>query len=143
MINFLHFYAQPMNIVYLEMAGMYLIWLIMMLLLPKKPRRIISTICRSMQMNIFLFIPFGLSTPFALPERLRHKVLLTVPAGMVISACVEACQYFFSLGHCETDDVIMNTIGAFAGATAFLIYTAIKKLINKRRSNKWKHIRKS
>ena len=35
MINFLHFYAQPMNIVYLEMAGMYLIWLIMMLLLPK------------------------------------------------------------------------------------------------------------
>jgi glycopeptide antibiotics resistance protein len=96
-----------------------------------------------MQMNIFLFIPFGLSTPFALPERLRHKVLLTVPAGMVISACVEACQYFFSLGHCETDDVIMNTIGAFAGATAFLIYTAIKKLINKRRSNKWKHIRKS
>lgn len=38
MINFLHFYAQPMNIVYLEMAGMYLIWLIMMLLLPKKPR---------------------------------------------------------------------------------------------------------
>lgn len=183
MINFLHFYAQPMNIVYLEMEGMYLIWLIMMLLLPKKPRLIISTICcvlsvglilfftiykrsqggelslipfisftkikeqpeilRSMQMNIFLFIPFGLSTPFALPERLRHKVLLTVPTGMVISACVEACQYFFSLGHCETDDVIMNTIGAFVGATAFLLYTAIKKLINKRRNNKWKHIRKS
>ena len=38
---------------------------------------------------------------------------------------------------------IMNTIGAFVGATAFLLYTAIKKLINKRRNNKWKHIRKS
>ncbi len=55
MINFLHFYAQPMNIVYLEMAGMYLIWLIMMLLLPKKPRRIISTICCVLSVGLILF----------------------------------------------------------------------------------------
>ena len=167
MIYFLNLYFQPMIAVYLETAGIYLIWLLLMLLLPKKARRIISAICcvlsvglicffticgrsqggeldlipfisfskintcpdilRAMQLNIFLFIPFGLSMPFALPERLKHRVLPVLFTGMLISTCVEACQYFFKLGHCETDDVIMNTLGTFIGATAFLLFIEIKK----------------
>ena len=175
MILFHAIYSQPMNIVYIEMAAMYLIWLLFMLVLKEKPRRIISTICfvisiigvlsftllnrsgsnteislipfsffsemkkqpeifRSMVMNVFLFMPFGLSLPFALPNRFRHKAIITVLAGLFFSVCVEATQYVFSLGKCETDDVIMNTLGALIGVTTFLLYTRIKRSVNKRRN---------
>ena len=182
-MNFFHdFYVQPMNNVYLEMAAMYLIWLIVMLVLHKTPQKILSAVCcalsvgvillftvfnrsggnhdislipfitftqiktqpefyRTLFMNIFLFVPFGLCAPFALPDKARKKVVITVLSGLLLSLCVEADQFAFSIGRCETDDVLMNTLGALVGATAFLLYSGIKKLINKRRNNKWKHIR--
>lgn len=174
MILFHAIYSQPMNIVYIEMAAMYLIWLLFMLVLKEKPRRIISTIClvlavigilsftllnrsggnteislmpfvffsemkiqpeiyRSMIMNVFLFMPFGLSLPFALPNRARHRVIITVLAGIILSVCVEATQLIFSLGKCETDDVIMNTLGTLISSSVFLLYMGINRLVNKRR----------
>lgn len=176
-MKFFHsFYVQPMNNVYIEMAAMYLIWLIVMLLLRKNAQRILTAVCcalsvgvilfftlyrdsgnkyeislipfitftkiktnsellRSMIMNVFLFIPFGLSAPFVLPENTRKKVLIATLAGLVLSIFVEICQFVFTLGRFETDDIIMNTFGALAGATAFLLYCGIKKLINKRRKS--------
>lgn len=84
---------------------------------------------RSMFMNVFLFVPFGLSLPNALPRKIKHKVIITVLAGLLVSAGIEACQYYFRLGLCETDDVIMNTLGAFIGATSYLLGNAVLRLI--------------
>lgn len=85
-----------------------------------------TELLRTLLMNAFLFIPFGLSMPYALSESIRHKVLITVIAGFMISVSVEACQFFFSLGRCETDDIIMNTLGTFFAAKTFTLYKMIK-----------------
>jgi glycopeptide antibiotics resistance protein len=76
---------------------------------------------RQMMLNIVLFIPFGLSLPFAMPGHVRHKQRITVLAAMGLSILIEVVQYIFGLGRCETDDVIMNTLGAFLGSTAYLL----------------------
>lgn len=165
------FYVQPMNMVYLEMISMYIIWTFVMLNFREKRKRIAGTVCfvltvgliisytiigrshgeavslipfisfanaktqpelyRTLLMNMFLFLPFGLSLPFALPDNIKHKVLWTVPAGCLFSACIEASQFFFHLGKCETDDVLMNTLGTIIGATSFLIHNAILRLIQR------------
>lgn len=83
---------------------------------------------RSMFMNVLLFMPFGLSMPFALPNRFKHKALLSIFFGAILSMTVEACQYIFFLGRCETDDVIMNTLGVAIGVTSFLIFRIVIKI---------------
>ena len=55
-------------------------------------------------MNGFLFVPFGLSLPV-----------------------VELVQLHFGLGRCETDDVIMNTLGTALGASAEYISAKLKR----------------
>lgn len=162
------FYVQPMNMVYIETAVMFVVWTVLMLILPKKPRRIfaITGLClslllilsltilkrnsngshdvslipfvsftyaktqpefyRTMYMNILLFIPLGLSMPFALPKKLKLKPLITIGTGFLLSVIVEACQYIFILGRCETDDVIMNTIGVLIGVLSYLIVYLIR-----------------
>ena len=126
------FYVQPMNTVYIETVAMYLIWTVAMLLLRGKARKILSfkhlEFYRSMFMNVLLFMPFGLSMPFALPNRFKHKALLSIFFGAILSMTVEACQYIFFLGRCETDDVIMNTLGVAIGATSFLIFLIVIKI---------------
>lgn len=87
---------------------------------------------RSMQMNIMLFLPFGLSLPFALPEKVKRKFLITAAAGAAFSLLIETAQYIFSLGRSEVDDVIMNTLGALLGATAFLICALLERIIKKK-----------
>lgn len=86
---------------------------------------------RSMYMNIILFMPFGLSLPFVLPEKLKFKVLITAAAGMLLSIAVELIQFRFSFGNCETDDVLMNTLGAFTGATSLWLQRLISGKIEK------------
>ena len=83
---------------------------------------------RSMFMNVLLFMPFGLSMPFALPNKCKHKALLTILFGVILFMTVEACQYIFFLGRCETDDVIMNTLGVAIGVTSFLIFRIVIKI---------------
>lgn len=73
---------------------------------------------RSMLMNVFLFEPIGLSLPNILPQK-AHPVVLTVLFAMLLSIGIEAAQFYFSLGRCETDDVIMNTLGAAIGGLAY------------------------
>ena len=83
---------------------------------------------RELLMNVLLFVPFGLSVPFALTpgkagER-RVKVwcfIVTIVVAVVLSVAIEAVQYRFALGRCETDDVLANTLGALLGACAYLI----------------------
>ena len=87
---------------------------------------------RTMFMNIILFLPFGLSLPFALPNNSKHIVLLTIIIGAVFSIAIEVCQFIFSLGRCETDDVIMNTLGAFIGGTSYLTVKMFKRFGSKK-----------
>ena len=89
---------------------------------------------RSSFLNMALFLPLGLSLPHALPEKLRHKALVTAAAAAGLSVAIEAVQYFFRLGYCETDDVIMNTLGALVGSTSFLLISAISKAVKKKSS---------
>lgn len=75
---------------------------------------------RSMLMNVFLFVPIGLSLPIVLPRK-RHfavNVCLTILFGCALSAAIEWCQYRYGLGRCEVDDVIMNTLGTAIGASS-------------------------
>lgn len=84
---------------------------------------------RSMMMNVFLFVPFGLSLPNVIecPIRSSKKckpfvvVVLATLFGLCLSALIEYFQYRYSLGRCEVDDVIMNTLGTLIGALSYLI----------------------
>lgn len=81
--------------------------------------RIQPEMYRTMLMNVFLFVPVGLTLPFALPERTRRKVLISVLGAFLLSAAVEVLQFVFHLGRAETDDVICNTLGAAFGTLAY------------------------
>lgn len=77
---------------------------------------------REMVMNVFLFVPFGLTLSALLPPiwAAKHRFLLVVVLGIAISIAVEWAQYYFKLGTAETDDVICNFIGALLGAIPIL-----------------------
>ena len=72
---------------------------------------------RSMLMNVFLFVPIGLSLPFLL-GRGRLPEVFTVALALAFTAGIEYLQYRYALGRCEVDDVIMNTLGALVGTQA-------------------------
>lgn len=79
---------------------------------------------RSVVANFLLFIPFGLCLPFILravfPRNKVSPVKLTIALAFVFSMTIEVCQYVFSVGLCEADDVIFNTLGAALGTCAFI-----------------------
>ena len=63
--------------------------------------------------NMLLFLPIGLSMPFVISniKIIRVKpIKYTIIAACLFSIGIELSQYFFSLGLCETDDVIFNTL---------------------------------
>ena len=69
--------------------------------------------------NMLLFLPLGLSMPFLLDSMKRkHPIRTTIVAALIFSILIEACQYIFALGLCETDDVIFNALGAAMGTLA-------------------------
>lgn len=63
--------------------------------------------------NIIMFIPLGFLLPKIFPRLNKfHKVLLT--AGIIITV-VELTQLLTLLGSCDTDDLILNVLGATIG----------------------------
>ena len=74
---------------------------------------------RSMLMNVFLFFPFGLTLPYALPEKWRCHISITILFALIFSVSIEYSQYYFSLGRAETDDVICNTLGCTIGTISY------------------------
>ena len=85
---------------------------------------------RSMLMNVLLFLPVGLSMPYALPQKISNKTIITVLLAFALSVGIEAMQYYFHLGLCETDDVIMNTSGALLGSMSYRLYGFLEKWKN-------------
>ena len=86
---------------------------------------------RSMLMNVFLFVPLGLSLPYVFSGSIAKRILLAILIGFLLSVTVEAIQYFAHLGMAETDDVICNTVGTAIGSCAFLLSLLWSKLFNK------------
>lgn len=86
---------------------------------------------RSMALNAILFTPLGLASSTILLRRFStgKSVLYSVLLGLLLSITVETAQYVFALGIAETDDLIMNAVGTFAGAAhIWIVRWAEKKL---------------
>ncbi|MBP1532710.1 MAG: VanZ family protein [Ruminococcus sp.] len=43
-------------------------------------------------LNAFFFLPLGLSMPYILPDKIRHKALVTIITGFAFSTMIEAIQ---------------------------------------------------
>lgn len=80
-----------------------------------------TEIYRSMLMNIFLFIPIGLTLPFAFKGSKTKCFFLATLCGFSLSVAIEIIQLCFSLGLAETDDIICNTIGTTLGCCSYLL----------------------
>jgi len=63
--------------------------------------------------NIIMFVPWGVLLPL-LAGQFRKAWFCTFTAFLA-SCSLEALQYLTQRGHCQLDDVLMNTLGAFAG----------------------------
>ena len=76
---------------------------------------------RSMLMNVFLFVPIGLTLPFVL-GRGWFAGFFTVATALAFSAGIEYLQYRYGLGWCEVDAVIMNALSAQLGCLAHWMF---------------------
>lgn len=85
---------------------------------------------REALMNSILFIPIGLTLPNILPKRFKtgQRIAVTLLIAMLFSISLESCQYIFSRGTTEIDDVITNTVGALAGMLQLPILTLFQKI---------------
>ncbi|MGN1443034.1 MAG: VanZ family protein [Acutalibacteraceae bacterium] len=73
--------------------------------------------------NITIFVPIGFFFPFLLGEK-RSSFLSVGAFGFLLSLFAELCQLIFSLGVCETDDLINNTVGTIVGFGIWYSMTA-------------------
>lgn len=85
---------------------------------------------RSMLMNVFLFVPLGISLPFVLGWR-RCSCMFTVILAALFSSGIEYLQFRYALGKCEVDDVIMNTLGSLMGCIAYCLFRYLKRHVKK------------
>lgn len=69
--------------------------------------------------NIAIFIPIGFLLPFAFGGGARG-VKKAIALSFFLSFFAEASQLVFSLGVCETDDLLNNTLGAAVGAGLYV-----------------------
>lgn len=74
--------------------------------------------------NIAIFVPIGFLFPFVFGG--RGNIRKTVLLSFFLSLFAETCQLVFSLGVCETDDLINNTLGAVVGAGLYCSLTSAK-----------------
>lgn len=86
---------------------------------------------RTMAMNVFLFMPLGMSLPFALVGKKRYRLIIVVLAALLLSCAIEAVQFSLARGMCDIDDVICNVLGAFLGYWSFYISERISDFIKR------------
>ncbi len=73
--------------------------------------------------NMLLFVPFGMV--FGNVVECKHKGLMCLATGFVVSLSIECIQLMFSIGAFEVDDMIINTWGAVIGCA--VVDTIIKR----------------
>lgn len=79
---------------------------------------------RTLLMNGLLFEPLGLVLPELLPGSWSRgrRFFLVLLAACLLSLCLEAAQYHWGLGRAETDDVLLNTLGAALGSLELFLW---------------------
>ena len=92
-----------------------------------------SEMYRSMFMNVMLFVPLGVTLSSFGRKKYNIKIILAYTISL--SILIESGQYVFHLGRCETDDVIMNTLGAVLGSTSYFLGKWLNNRKQMRRSN--------
>lgn len=71
-----------------------------------------TKIISDMLLNILMFVPMGVLLPYMNPE-LSMKGICLIAFGTTL--LIETSQYYLMRGCFETDDLIMNVLGAIAG----------------------------
>lgn len=73
-------------------------------------------------LNVILFIPFGLLTEAILLDKQKKTSLLWCTAsGFAFSFLIEVIQLLTRRGWFDADDLLMNMLGAAAGAVLYLL----------------------
>lgn len=86
---------------------------------------------RSMLMNLLMFLPLGVSLPFALSlKKPLGTVLLSVAIGFLLSTLIEALQFIFQIGQGESADILCNTVGMIIGTVPYIIHSVYAKRKN-------------
>lgn len=67
--------------------------------------------------NVIMFIPLGLFLPLLFMKKPRLWKTLLWTAGII--TLVEVVQLFTLLGSCDTDDLILNVLGAAIGYSLY------------------------
>lgn len=81
-------------------------------------------------LNVLLFVPLGALLPFLFPRQLRDTniiagSIIVCAVGCACSCAIELAQWRFSLGLFEFDDILNNTLGAFAGYLLYRVLTGL------------------
>lgn len=77
--------------------------------------------------NVLMFLPFGVLLPFCFKQ--TRLIFCIVPLAFMVSTLLEYAQYLTGRGHCQADDVLMNTLGAAAGYLLFTLVYRIRKAV--------------
>lgn len=78
--------------------------------------------------NVIMFIPWGLLLPVIIRLFRRGAgAWLCILSGFLASVSLETVQYLTQRGHCQLDDVVMNTLGTLAGWLLFKLFVKLKR----------------
>ena len=77
-------------------------------------------------LNVVMFMPLGFLFAMIDPEYLG-TVWAALPAGLLLSAVIEAVQMILKKGQSDIDDIIANVLGAVLGC---LIYRVFRRFVD-------------
>lgn len=76
----------------------------------------IGALLKNVLGSFALYIPLGVLLPCLFPKLSMRKAVL---AGFLMSLCCELIQYAAAVGTADIDDLMLNTLGALAGAALY------------------------
>ena len=87
--------------------------------------------------NVVAFMPFGFFRPLLGVKKLG--IFKTVIQGALFSLFIETSQLLVQVGSFDVDDIILNTLGTFAG---YLVFSLFNKIYRRLIKNVWKFQKK-
>lgn len=81
--------------------------------------------------NIVAFVPIGVLVALFLH---KGRVIWATLVGLLVSAAIEFSQLQFQRGVFDVDDIFNNTLGAVIGGVVAVVYMALRKNENGKRS---------
>ncbi|MCL2106817.1 MAG: VanZ family protein [Oscillospiraceae bacterium] len=77
--------------------------------------------------NILMFSPMG----FFLRGQFRRSAAISILIPMAFSLAMELLQWAFRFGHCDIDDLLLNTLGAALGVLAVWLIDCLRGCVTK------------